>query len=85
MPIVHTLGMNEIWFGILFLLAAELGVKTPPFGLNLFVMKTVAPEDVTIADICTAAAPYVLMDTVAIGIMLLFQILVTILPAVMRA
>ena len=43
MPLVQQLGVDPIWFGVLFLICMQLGLLTPPFGLLLFTMKGVAP------------------------------------------
>ena len=49
MPVIHVFGYNTIWFGVLMLIALETGLITPPFGVTLFVMKGVAPPEVTMA------------------------------------
>lgn len=84
MPIVRSLGIDEIWFAILFLVTVEIGTKTPPFGISLFVMKGIAPKDVTMSDIWVAAFPFVVTDLIVVGILIAFPILVTALPSLMR-
>jgi len=72
-PIVRQLGFDPVWFGILMLINLEIALTTPPFGLLLFVMKGVAPEDTTMWDIYRAGFPFLLCDLVAL-------ILVTAVP-----
>ncbi|MFC1580987.1 TRAP transporter large permease subunit, partial [Thermodesulfobacteriota bacterium] len=43
-PIVQKLGFDPIWFGVIVVLVAEMGVITPPVGVNVFVIKGIAPE-----------------------------------------
>lgn len=71
-PIIKVLGFNPLWFGILFLLNMEIGPQTPPFGLELFVMKGVAPKNVTMGDVYKAALPFVLIDIFMLGLMIIF-------------
>src|SRR4029077_16254665 len=59
MPLVQQLGVDPIWFGVLFLICMQLGLLTPPFGLLLFTMKGVAPPGITMNDVFQAALPYV--------------------------
>ncbi len=59
MPLVQQLGLDPVWFGVMFLICMQLGLLTPPFGLLLFTMKGVAPPDITMNDVFAAAMPYV--------------------------
>ena len=59
MPLVAQLGVDPVWFGVLFLICMQLGLLTPPFGLLLFTMKGVAPPGITMNDVFRAALPYV--------------------------
>ncbi|MGA0990952.1 MAG: TRAP transporter large permease subunit, partial [Burkholderiaceae bacterium] len=58
-PLAQTLGFDLTWFGLILLLALEVGYTTPPFGLLLFVMKGVAPSHITMRDVWLAATPFV--------------------------
>ncbi|MFH1651753.1 MAG: TRAP transporter large permease subunit [Chloroflexota bacterium] len=84
MPIVHTLGFNPVWFGILMLLNMVMGMITPPFGIGLFVMKGVAPRDTTIGDIYRASLPFVYCDLVVLALLIAFPSLVLWLPGLIR-
>jgi tripartite ATP-independent transporter DctM subunit len=80
MPISNVLGFDPVWFGILMLINLELGQITPPFGMLLFVMKGVAPEQVTIEEICWAAVPYILFDLIVMAMVIAWPQLVLWLP-----
>jgi TRAP-type mannitol/chloroaromatic compound transport system permease large subunit len=65
------------------LIALETGLITPPFGVTLFVMKGVAPPDVTMADIWKAIIPYVIIDILCIVMVLMVPSIATIVPNLM--
>lgn len=79
-PLAQTLGFDLIWFGLIMLLALEVGYTTPPFGLLLFVMKGVAPPGTTMRDIYLAAAPFVSCVLLLIGLIIFFPPLAVWLP-----
>jgi|1185.fasta_scaffold14840_2 tripartite ATP-independent transporter DctM subunit len=81
MPIVRQLGVDPVWFGILFLMCMQIGLLTPPFGLLLFTMKSVAPPEITMREIIHAATPYVLFGVLLTIAILLVPALATWLPA----
>ena len=83
-PLAHALGFDLVWFGLILLLALEVGYTTPPFGLLLFVMKGVAPPGTTMRDIYYAAAPFVSCVLALIALIILFPPLATWLPGAMR-
>ncbi len=85
MPVVTALGFNKIWFGVMMLIALETGLITPPFGVTLFVMKGVAPSDVTMADIWKAVTPYVIVDILCIALVMAMPSIATIVPSLMGA
>ena len=76
-PLATGLGYDPIWFGVVMLLALEIGFSTPPFGLLLFVMKGVAPPDTTMRDIYLAAMPYIACSLALVGLLVLFPFLAT--------
>lgn len=84
MPILRVLGYDLIWFGLLTLINMEIGMKTPPFGLCLFVMKGVVPEGITMTDVYKAVIPFVLLDMLAMVVIMFFPAIATILPALMK-
>jgi tripartite ATP-independent transporter DctM subunit len=83
MPVIHTFGYHTIWFGVLMLIALETGLITPPFGVTLFVMKGVAPSEITMSDIWRAVTPYVLIDILCVGLVLTMPFLATFIPGLM--
>ncbi|MGH3089834.1 MAG: TRAP transporter large permease [Rubrobacteraceae bacterium] len=78
-PIITELGFNPIWFGVVMTLNMEMGLITPPVGLNLYVVQGIAP-DMPTRDILSGSLPYVLVLAVGIVILCLFPGLVTWLP-----
>jgi len=75
-PLVTALGGDLIWFGIVSIIAIEIGLLTPPFGLSVFVVKgSLPPGFVTLGDIFTGAAPFVL-------VMLALTLLLVFVPAI---
>ncbi|MCW5770688.1 MAG: TRAP transporter large permease [Rhodospirillaceae bacterium] len=74
MPIVKAVGIEPVWFGVMMMIALEIGFTTPPFGLLLYVMKGVAPEGTRMRDIMAAAAPF-------IALMLLTLLMVLAIPS----
>ena len=83
MPIVKLLGFDPVWFGVLMLINFETGFITPPFGMLLFVMKGVAPADISFQDICYAAVPFILCEIVAMAMVIAWPQIVLWLPSLM--
>jgi tripartite ATP-independent transporter DctM subunit len=83
MPIVKMLGFDPVWFGVLMLVNFETGFITPPFGMLLFVMKGVAPE-LSIKEICYAAAPFILIEIFTMALMIVWPQLVLWLPELVK-
>jgi tripartite ATP-independent transporter DctM subunit len=81
MPISNALGFDPVWFGILTLINLEMGQITPPFGMLLFVMKGVVPDDVEFKDICWAAFPYIVFDIIIIAAIIIWPKIALWLPA----
>jgi tripartite ATP-independent transporter DctM subunit len=84
MPLVHALGFDPVWFGLLVLINMQIGMTTPPFGLCLFVMKGVAPEGITMMDIYKSVIPFILIDLSAMLIIMFFPSIALFLPSFMR-
>ena len=70
MPMATAAGYEPVWFGVILLLVMEISLTTPPFGLLLFVMKGVAPPEITMRQVYVAAAPFV-----GLGLVLLLCII----------
>jgi tripartite ATP-independent transporter DctM subunit len=80
MPIVTKLGVDPIWFGVLFLICMQLGLLLPPHGLLLMTMRGVAPPQVTMAHIFQAVVPYIVMSLLLLALLLLAPAIATWLP-----
>lgn len=78
-PVVTSVGMSEIWFGIFLIRAMEIGFIHPPLGLNLYVMQGVAP-DIPVARIFQGVVPFLLVDFLCLALFIAFPVLITGLP-----
>ena len=84
LPIITDLGFDPVWFGILFLVNAQMDYITPPFGYTLFYLKGVAPEGVTMGDIYRAVVPFVLLQALGLALCMLFPQVILWLPNLMK-
>jgi C4-dicarboxylate transporter, DctM subunit len=82
-PIVTKLGFDPVWFGIIITINIEMGMITPPFGLNLFILKATLRDYVTMDDIVMGSLPFVILLMVGLAIVMVFPILATWLPGKM--
>ena len=80
MPIVMRLGIDQVWFGVLFLICMQLGLLLPPHGLLLMTMRGVAPPQVTMAHIFQAVVPYIVMSLMLLALLIGFPAVATWLP-----
>jgi tripartite ATP-independent transporter DctM subunit len=80
MPLVAAYGFDAVWFGVLFLMCMQLGLLTPPFGMLLFTMKSVAPREIAMSQVWRAATPYVVMGVLALAAVIAYPPLATWLP-----
>jgi len=83
MPLVQHFGWDPLWFGVVYLICMQLGLLTPPFGMLLFTMRSVAPRSIATREIFAAVTPYVLMGIVMIALVLALPGLATWLPALL--
>ena len=74
-PLVKLLGFDLIWYGVLYTITSQIAYMTPPFGYNLFLMRAMAPKEVTLVDIYRSIVPFV-------GVMLLALVLVMVFPQI---
>lgn len=82
-PIVMQMGFDPIWFGVIVTMCVELGLITPPFGLNVFVIKGLSKQT-SIWTIYRGVTPFIVSDFLRIGLLILFPSLVLYLPNLMR-
>ncbi|MCM5682734.1 TRAP transporter large permease subunit [Schlegelella sp. S2-27] len=85
MPLVHAVGWDPLWFGIVLVLLVELGLITAPVGMILFVLEGVAEGRARLKDISIGAAPFVLVMLFAVAVFYWFPAVVTWLPGVMSS
>ena len=78
-PVAQAAGIDLVWFGIFAVLVVELGLITPPVGMNLFVLKATIP-DIPMATLWRGVLPFVVADMVRIGLLIAFPILALWLP-----
>ena len=71
-PVIEALGFNPIWFGVLMVIVLEIGLMSPPVGLNVFVMKGVA-RDVPLQTIFRGVIPFIVASIVCIILLILFM------------
>ena len=81
MPVVQALGIDLVWFGVLFLICMQLGLLLPPHGLLLMTMKGVAPPEVRMSHIFRAVVPYLAMSLVMLALVFFVPAVATWLPA----
>lgn len=83
LPALAQSGVDMIWFGILVVLVTEIGLITPPIGMNAFVVKSVLPE-VKLGDIFRGITPFVIALLMGLILVLLFPPIATLLPSTVR-
>ncbi|PIP35874.1 MAG: C4-dicarboxylate ABC transporter [Desulfobacterales bacterium CG07_land_8_20_14_0_80_52_14] len=79
-PLVIKLGFNPVWYGVLYTITCQIAYMTPPFGYNLFLMKAMAPPEITLADIYRSIIPFVLVMMVGLAVVILFPPIALWLP-----
>jgi len=71
-PLVGALGFDLVWYGILYTITCQIAYMTPPFGYNLFLMRAMAPPEISIQDIYRSIGPFVLVMFFALAVVMLF-------------
>tara|TARA_R110002049_G_scaffold307712_2_gene509038 strand:+ start:11009 stop:12331 length:1323 start_codon:yes stop_codon:yes gene_type:complete len=79
-PIIKTLGFDPLWFGVLFMVTAQMAYITPPFGYTLFYLKGVLPAGIGIGQVYRGVIPFFLIQVAVLILFVLFPDLVTWLP-----
>jgi C4-dicarboxylate transporter DctM subunit len=82
-PVLSKMGYDPVWLGIIVTIAVEIGMITPPVGLNLFVLKGIVPKEVTMTDIMAGSAPFILVMLVGLLVIVLFPQIALWLPQMM--
>jgi len=83
LPVIKALGIDPLWFMLLFSLATCIGYITPPFGLNIFYMKGVVNSSISLMDIYRGVIPFCIIKTVVLLLCMAFPFLLTWLPGLM--
>ncbi|MDR6756688.1 tripartite ATP-independent transporter DctM subunit [Mycoplana sp. BE70] len=81
-PLVKLLGFDLIWFGILYTITCQIAYIVPPFGYNLFLMRAMAPPEITIVDIYKSIIPFFLLMVLSMIIIMVFPDIAMWLPEV---
>ena len=81
-PLVGALGFDLIWYGVLYTITTQIAYMTPPFGYNLFLMRAMAPPEITLRDIYTSILPFVLVMVLALATIMAFPEIALWLPGV---
>ncbi|MFI8480937.1 TRAP transporter large permease subunit [Pseudomonas sp. NPDC078700] len=79
-PLVGALGFDLVWYGVLYTITCQIAYMTPPFGYNLFLMRAMAPPEVTLRDIYVSVTPFVLIMILALVLVMVFPQIALWLP-----
>jgi len=83
-PLITSLGFNAIWFGIIVVRAAEIGLITPPVGLNVYIIKGIAPDDVAMSTIFRGIFPFIIADICHLLMLIALPQVALFLPGLME-
>jgi tripartite ATP-independent transporter DctM subunit len=79
-PLVGSLGFDLVWYGVLYTITCQIAYMTPPFGYNLFLMRAMAPPEISLGDIYASIAPFVAVMVLGLAIIMAFPQLALWLP-----
>jgi len=71
-PLVGNMGFDLVWYGVLYTITCQIAYMTPPFGYNLFLMRAMAPPEISIRDIYRSIIPFVLVMSFALAVVMIF-------------
>ncbi|MFA5596179.1 MAG: TRAP transporter large permease [Pusillimonas sp.] len=83
MPLANAAGIDPVWLGVMLLVAMELGLLTPPFGLLCMVMQSVAPPQIRLTQIYASVMPFLIIEVLVIALILFLPWLAVGLPRLM--
>jgi tripartite ATP-independent transporter DctM subunit len=81
-PLVGALGFDLVWYGVLYTITCQIAYMTPPFGYNLFLMRAMAPPEVSLGDIYRSIIPFVLVMCIGLSLVMAFPEIALWLPKV---
>ncbi|WP_420566151.1 TRAP transporter large permease [Thalassobaculum sp.] len=79
-PLVGALGFDLIWYGVLYTITTQIAYMTPPFGYNLFLMRAMAPPEISLGDIYRSILPFALVMVMALALVMVFPQIALWLP-----
>ena len=79
-PLVKVLGFDLVWYGVLYTITTQIAYMTPPFGYNLFLMRAMAPPEITLRDIYGSILPFVMIMVLALSLVMSFPQIALWLP-----
>jgi tripartite ATP-independent transporter DctM subunit len=79
-PLVISLGFDPVWYGVLYTISCQIAYMTPPFGYNLFLMRAMAPPEISLRDIYVSIVPFVLVMILGLAIIMMFPQIALWLP-----
>jgi TRAP-type mannitol/chloroaromatic compound transport system permease large subunit len=79
-PLVGHLGFDLVWYGVLYTITCQIAYMTPPFGYNLFLMRAMAPPEVSLRDIYVSVTPFVLIMMLTLALVMVFPQIAMWLP-----
>ncbi len=79
-PLVKVLGFDLVWYGVLYTITCQIAYMTPPFGYNLFLMRAMAPPEITLGDIYRSITPFVLVMIFGLTMVMIFPEIAMWLP-----
>ena len=81
LPLIEALGVDPLWFCLIFMLNLQMAYLTPPYGFNLFFLKSIVPKDIPVTRIYKAALPFIALQILALIICWICPTLITWLPS----
>lgn len=79
-PLVGSLGFDLVWYGVLYTITCQMAYMTPPFGYNLFLMRAMAPPEISLRDIYASVTPFVLVMVLTLALVMIFPQIALWLP-----
>ncbi len=83
-PIINELGVDKLWFGVLFIVNIQIAYLTPPFGFVLFWIKSVLPPDVSMGDVYKSVGPFIVLQMIGLVLVFIFPQIALWLPSLMN-
>lgn len=83
-PIINELGIDKLWFGVLFIVNIQIAYLTPPFGFVLFWLKSVLPPDVSMGDVYKSVGPFIILQILGLSLVFIFPQIATWLPNLLK-